>query len=77
MHSYEEYQKPIQEIIKIMRDDYPNGFEMRINGFSAELVNNQMVQCYVSEEAMKECCCMTDLSVEQIMKNISKNKPVD
>ena len=43
MHSYEEYQKPIQEIIKIMRDDYPNGFEMRINGFSAELVNNQMV----------------------------------
>lgn len=77
MHSYEEYNEPIQKLIKIMRDDYPNGFEIRINGFSAELVNNQMVQCYVSEDAMKEYCCMPNLSMEEIMKNINKEKPVD
>ena len=70
MYNYEEWNKPIQELIKLMHNEYPNGFELRINGFSAELVNNQMVQTYVNEEAWKECCSCANLSMEEIMNNL-------
>ena len=76
MHSYEEYNKPIQELIKIMKDDYPNGFELHINSFSAELVNNQMVRCFTSEDALKEYCAGDHLSMKEIINNINKDKPV-
>ena len=52
MHSYDEYNKPIQTLIKLLQDDYPNGFELHINSLSAELVNNQIVQAYVSDDLM-------------------------
>lgn len=70
MHTYEEYNKPIQELIKIMKDDYPNGFELHINGFNAELVNNQIVLTFIDDEVMKNCCSTEHLSMEEIMKNI-------
>lgn len=37
MHSYEEYNKPIQELIKLMQDDYPNDYILEIDSFSATL----------------------------------------
>ena len=68
MHTYEEYNKPIQELIKIMKDDYPNGFELHINAFSAELVNNQMVLSFIDNEVLKGCCSTEHLSMEEIIK---------
>lgn len=76
MHTYEEYNEPIQKLIKIMRDDYPNGFELHINSFSAELTNNQMVRCFTNEDFLKEYCAGGNLSMEEIIKNINKDKPI-
>jgi hypothetical protein len=36
-HCFEEVNKPIQELIQIMRDDYPNGFELVITPIGAEI----------------------------------------
>jgi len=70
MYSYKEYNEPIQILIKLMHRDYPNGFELRINGFGAELVNNQMVHTYMNDEIMKEYCSGGNLSMEEIMSNL-------
>lgn len=70
MHSYDEYNKPIQTLIKLLQDDYPNGFELHINSLSAELVNNQIVQAYVSDDLMQNYSSI-NLSMEQILKSIS------
>lgn len=70
MYSYKEYNEPIQILIKLMNRDYPNGFELRINGFGAELVNNQMVHTYMNDEIMKEYCSGGNLSMEEIMSNL-------
>ncbi len=76
MHNYEEYNEPIQKLMKIMRDDYPNGFQLHINSFSAELINNQTVRCFTNEEALKEYCAGGHFSMEEIINNINKDKPV-
>ncbi len=70
MYSYKEWNEPIQKLITLMHNEYPNGFELKINGFGAELVNNQMVHTYVNDEVMKECCCCANLSMEEIMSNL-------
>ena len=53
MHSFEEYNKPIQELISFMRDDYPNGYILEIDSYSAELKNNFTCTTYLNEETMK------------------------
>ena len=70
MYSYEEWNKPIQELIKLMHNEYPNGFELRINGFGAELVNNQMVHTYMNDEIAKEYYNGINFSMEEIINNL-------
>lgn len=53
MHSFEEYNKPIQELISFMQDDYPNGYILEINAFSAELKNNITCATYLDDETQK------------------------
>jgi hypothetical protein len=36
-HNYEDWSKPIQELIQMMRDDYPNDFELVITPIGAEM----------------------------------------
>lgn len=70
MHTYKEYNEPIQKLIEIMQDDYPNGFELHINSFSAELINNQTVRCFTNEEALKRSC---DNAMKNFFENINEN----
>lgn len=70
MHCYEEYDEIIQKLIKIMKDDYPNGFEMRINSFSAEIVNNQTVQTYIDKDIRNNCSGIDISTVGEVLKNI-------
>lgn len=72
MHSYEEYQKATQQVINLMKDDYPNGFEMRINKFGAELVNNQTVATYLNEDLIKDYCDTAPIKVESFFKRLFK-----
>ena len=53
MHSYEEYNEPIQKLIKIMKDDYPNEFILEINSFSAELKSNLSCRIFLEEDENK------------------------
>ena len=53
MHSHEEYNKPIQELMSLLKDDYPNDFELKINSYSAELIYNASIRTFISEEEMK------------------------
>lgn len=50
MHSYEEYNEPIQKLIKIMKDDYPHEFILEINSFSAELKSNLSCRVFLEED---------------------------
>lgn len=54
MHSYEEYNEPIQKLIKIMKDDYPHEFILEINSFSAELKSNLSCRVFLEEDEDKE-----------------------
>lgn len=36
-HNYEDWSKSIQELIQMMRDDYPNDFELVITPIGAEM----------------------------------------
>lgn len=36
-HNYEDWSKPIQVLIQMMRDDYPNDFELIITPIGAEM----------------------------------------
>ena len=49
MHTYEEYNKPIQELIKIMEDDYPHDFVLEIGSFGAELKSNINVRTFLKD----------------------------
>lgn len=49
MHTYEEYNKPIQELIKIMEDDYPHDFILEIGSFGAELKSNISVRTFLKD----------------------------
>ena len=50
MHTYEEYNEPIQKLIQIMKDDYPNEFILEINSFGAELKLNLSCRVFLKEE---------------------------
>ena len=49
MHTYEEYNKPIQELIKIMEDDYPHDFVLEIGSFGAELKSDISVRTFLKD----------------------------
>jgi hypothetical protein len=45
-YSREEWDEKLQEIIKMMEEDYPNGYELVINSFSAEIRSNLTTMCF-------------------------------
>lgn len=54
MHTYEEYNEPIQKLIQIMKDDYPHEFILEINSFSAELKSNLSCRVFLADEEKQE-----------------------
>lgn len=50
MHTYEEYNEPIQKLIQIMKDDYPHEFILEIDSFSAELKSNLSCRVFLADE---------------------------
>lgn len=70
MYSYKEFNEPIQELIGLMQREYPNGFELRINSFGAEMVSNQTIHCYVNEKAMEECSTAANMTMEEIQESL-------
>lgn len=54
MHSYEEYNEPIQKLISLMKDDYPNDFILEINSFSAIIKSNLSTRVFLEENSFSE-----------------------
>lgn len=52
-HFYEEFDEPIQELIKLMEDDYPNDFELIINSTGAEIRSTLSTMNFLSEKLKK------------------------
>lgn len=52
-HFYEEFNEPIQELIKLMEDDYPNDFELIINSAGAEIRSTLSTMNFLSEKLKK------------------------
>lgn len=54
MHSYEEYNEPIQKLISLMKDDYPNDFILEINSFSATIKSNLSTRVFLEEKSLSK-----------------------
>ena len=54
IHDWEEWNKPIQELIKLMNDDYPNEFVLEITKLGAEIKLNSSIRFFASNEIAKE-----------------------
>lgn len=52
-HFYEEFDEPIQKLIKLMEDDYPNDFELIINSTGAEIRSTLSTMNFLSEKLKK------------------------
>ena len=52
-HFYEEFNEPIQELIRLMEDDYPNDFELIINSTGAEIRSTLSTMNFLSEKLKK------------------------
>lgn len=52
-HFYEEFNEPIQELIKLMEDDYPNDFELIINSTGAEIRSTLSTMSFLSKKLKK------------------------
>lgn len=72
MHSYEEYNKPIQELIKLMKDDYPNDFILEINSFSAEIKSNLSTQVFLVKEPKQKIPYPSRPKKSKILKSAHK-----
>ena len=58
-HCYEEFDRPIQELIVLMEDDYPNGYEIVITPVGAEIrstltTTNFLNKRYREEQAISK-----------------------
>lgn len=54
MHLYEEYNEPIQKLISLMKDDYPNDFILEINSFSAIIKSNLSTLVFLEEDSFSK-----------------------
>lgn len=54
IHDWEEWNEPIQELIKLMNDDYPNEFVLEITKLGAEIKLNSSIRFFASDEINKE-----------------------
>lgn len=53
-HDRQEWDDAIQKLINMMADDYPNGFELVITSFSAELRTNNTIMCFTKNNLLKD-----------------------
>lgn len=70
-HSYEEFDKPIQELIKLMEDDYPNDFELVINSTGAEIRSTLSTMNFLNEKF--KVSNVVKKEVKEIFDSIKKN----
>ena len=54
IHDWEEWNEPIQKLIKLMNDDYPNEFVLEITKLGAEIKLNSSIRFFASDEIAKE-----------------------
>lgn len=54
IHDWEEWNEPIQKLIKLMNDDYPNEFVLEITKLGAEIKLNSSIRFFASNEITKE-----------------------
>lgn len=54
IHDWEEWNEPIQKLIKLMKDDYPNEFVLEITKLGAEIKLNSSIRFFASNEMTKE-----------------------
>lgn len=52
MHSYEEYDEPIQKLINFLSDDYPSEFVLEIDAFGAQIKNRYTIQAHIGKDYM-------------------------
>lgn len=64
-HNYEDWSKPIQELIQMMRDDYPNDFELVITPIGAEIRSTLTTRVF----APTDDNTANDLSLSQRIDN--------
>ena len=59
MHSWEEYKEAVQKVIELMHDDYPNGYIMEIDGYSATLKTNLTCETYLKNNTIEKSEVLT------------------
>lgn len=64
IHDWEEWNEPIQKLIKLMNDDYPNEFVLEITKLGAEIKLNSSIRFFASNEITKELEEQTVLKVK-------------
>ena len=64
IHDWEEWNEPIQKLIKLMNDDYPNEFILEITKLGAEIKLNSSIRFFASNEITKELEEQTVLKVK-------------
>lgn len=64
IHDWEEWNEPIQKLIKLMNDDYPNEFVLEITKLGAEIKLNSSIRFFASNEIIKELEEQTVLKVK-------------
>lgn len=64
-HNYEDWSKPIQELIQMMRDDYPNDFELTITPIGAEMRSTLTTRVFAPADDITA----NDLSLSQMVDN--------
>jgi hypothetical protein len=68
---YEEFSKPIQELIKLMTIHYPHDFELVINTTGAEIRSTKTHMVFINDGF--NCCCSgsENLNIEEILKMLA------
>ena len=51
---YEEFNKPIQELMKLMAKRYPHDFELVISSFGADIQSTHTYMNFINEDAIQE-----------------------
>lgn len=64
IHDWEEWNEPIQKLIKLMNDDYPNEFVLEITKLGAEIKLNSSIRFFASNEIAKELEEQTVLKIK-------------
>ena len=68
-YSKNQWNEKLQEIMKMMEEDYPNGYELIITGFSAEIRSTLQTMCFINNEGMFKEKNM-DKDINKTMRNV-------